>query len=780
MQERMFVDQILNELESVGISVIERKYQVTKDYRCDALMEVKHDGISFLVCLDVPFNAIHDERTSKLPFPHISIDTSTPISVHDYDPSKKVFDISISYNGLGILAHIQLIKEIPEYIHNTLRDWSVLDEVSQLSDSNQFGRKINPTYVKPAPFTKPQKPFPKLKPKKEPPPPANAKYQGDTPACVDAPPETPGLNFDHIAESIVNLVDEIAEETTKAKSTSSMPLMTIGLYGPWGAGKSTLIRALQCVFASKKYTTITVNPWKWDGKGDIHAYVFKHYRETLKKKFPFPMFLVSVRRIFKALGRLTWYAFALAMLVFAATALDNAGLFGKDGISKLPDALKWTNSTIGVWVGSSGMVVSAIILYFWKEIRKQADAVIDKQLFGHRPDALGAEGISTAYQDIAAGWRAVGKDVPPFVFFFDDLDRCSPERVTLFAETVHSLTAAGCITFISCDEAYIIAALNAKYEKVWKYHPDKDDFGRRFLEKIVQIPYRVPSVQEKHLTELGIAVPRQSLHVLNSPEATTHQVTENDPVLTDSNDDSRIEEQKKVEENILKSQIITLIDKTAELFNMSKSDIKELHDLIIEATKQTSTSVETNVNLIAAFVVADRYMPNWLDAYTGHSGNEPKDTPESEKLIALLEDYLGEDKALLLVLYDRVSMRLPNIMNWLLTGAVEPLRLNIRQIKALSNTINLHLRIGRILSEPEAKKLAAFIMADMHDPDWLDRLYHGLDLSGTEIGTFEVLNKRLHDVLGENKEDLLVLYGQLGRQPKQKSSFDPPPKSEKD
>jgi hypothetical protein len=93
------------------------------------------------------------------------------------------------------------------------------------------------------------------------------------------------------------------------------------------------------------------------------------------------------------------------------------------------------------------------------------------------------------------------------------------------------------------------------------------------------------------------------------------------------------------------------------------------------------------------------------------------------------------------------------------------MRLNIRQVKALSNTINLHLRIGNTLNESDARRIAAFVFADMHDADWLDRLYHGLDGHGTQIGLYPDLDRRLREVLGTEAAELLPLYGQIGRHP---------------
>lgn len=758
--DQKYTDDMLAELERVGITVVKRG-PVAGKYHFDALIQCEHEGTRFLAYLEISFSN-RSSPWSKFdsPLPLFELEIVQGDTPHETGQDGGVdlflsFDVTTRFHHLTDLTHVPSVKSIPSFMLFILKKWNVLDEVVQNSESYLFKRDINPNNMPPDPFNPDDATV-------STPPAAAAKFDHGTKACVDAPPEQPGLDFDHIAASIAGLVDEIASESTHNKPTSSAPLMTIGLYGPWGAGKSTLIRALQNIFCAKNYTTITINPWKWDGKGDIHAYVFKHFRATLKKKFPFPMFMVSVRRVLKALGRLMWYGVALALLVFATTALENAGLFGKDGIGDLSKALKWADTTWGVWVGSGGALASAVVLYFWKQIRTKADDLIDKQLFGHRPDALGAEGLSTAYQDIAAGWKAVGENIPPFVFFFDDLDRCSPERVALFAETVHSLTAAGCITFISCDEAYITAALNAKYEDVWRYHPDGDKFGKRFLEKIVQIPYRVPSVQEKHLKELGIATTRQNL-VVNAGGASAQAPAQASTAPADA---STREAPKQIEPSPMAFVgIAALVEESIAPLDISENEAELLGALIVKAVEQANPKDNDQALRVAAFVLADRYMPGWLDDFTGHAPGERELPPKSEKIEAMIRKCLGEDKAQLLPLYDLVSMRLPSVLSWLLSGAVEPMRLNIRQVKALSNTINLHLRIGNTLSEPEARRVAAFVFADMHDPDWLDRLYHGQDGHGTEIGLYDELDSRLREVLGTEQTDLLPLYGQIGRHP---------------
>ena len=44
----------------------------------------------------------------------------------------------------------------------------------------------------------------------------------------------------------------------------------------------------------------------------------------------------------------------------------------------------------------------------------------------------------------------------------------------------------------------------ARYEKIVKHHVTGEDFGQKYLEKIVQIPFHVPTVDEEGLYDLGL------------------------------------------------------------------------------------------------------------------------------------------------------------------------------------------------------------------------------------------------------------------------------------
>ena len=77
----------------------------------------------------------------------------------------------------------------------------------------------------------------------------------------------PGLRFTDYAKSLVN---------TATRSTQSNDgALTIGVFGNWGTGKTTLMKCVEHEFKQRivggdsSYKTIWFSPWKYDTKEKI-------------------------------------------------------------------------------------------------------------------------------------------------------------------------------------------------------------------------------------------------------------------------------------------------------------------------------------------------------------------------------------------------------------------------------------------------------------------------------------------------------------------------------
>jgi len=75
------------------------------------------------------------------------------------------------------------------------------------------------------------------------------------------------------------------------------------------------------------------------------------------------------------------------------------------------------------------------------------------------------------------------------VVFIDDLDRCPPDKMTEVLETLKLFaTTEGCVYLLGVDQDVVTQSIRAKYK-------DLPVDGARYLEKIVQLPFLLPSIE---------------------------------------------------------------------------------------------------------------------------------------------------------------------------------------------------------------------------------------------------------------------------------------------
>ncbi|EOC7931046.1 P-loop NTPase fold protein, partial [Vibrio cholerae] len=83
------------------------------------------------------------------------------------------------------------------------------------------------------------------------------------------------LNFNETAESIKDLITE----------KSLMPI-SVGVFGDWGAGKSTILELTKSALASDKddYIQVSFDAWMFQGYDDAKAALLETIAETLVKQ----------------------------------------------------------------------------------------------------------------------------------------------------------------------------------------------------------------------------------------------------------------------------------------------------------------------------------------------------------------------------------------------------------------------------------------------------------------------------------------------------------------
>lgn len=94
----------------------------------------------------------------------------------------------------------------------------------------------------------------------------------------------------------------------------------------------------------------------------------------------------------------------------------------------------------------------------------------------------------------------------PLVVFIDDLDRCAPTKAVEVIEAINILLdAKHCVFVIGMDAKTVAESIQAKYSAVEVGRPDESGgltLGQRFLEKIVQINFRIPRPHKDQVERL--------------------------------------------------------------------------------------------------------------------------------------------------------------------------------------------------------------------------------------------------------------------------------------
>jgi hypothetical protein len=241
-------------------------------------------------------------------------------------------------------------------------------------------------------------------------------YRDNLQTQIDAPPAEPRLRFPEIAANIVDVVEETVHSDNASRDRRSSELdtrhrewlsaadarLTIGIFAPWGAGKSTLINALRSVFVVRDYPVFAVNPWKWDGKGDLHDHVRATVIEQARcqGKVPILVAWLKLRTLWRNYRTRLWLG-ALAVALIAVLYRPLLALLS------LPAANRSAGDEFGQEVmmtpGSSWVIAATVALL--PVITKFLGGWITKQIeskwFQAVPDKLGADGLSLVYRDIA-------------------------------------------------------------------------------------------------------------------------------------------------------------------------------------------------------------------------------------------------------------------------------------------------------------------------------------------------------------------------------------------
>ena len=272
------------------------------------------------------------------------------------------------------------------------------------------------------------------------------------------------LNFDYIIDAVVKLV--LDEDLSPS---------SIGLYGDWGSGKSSLMKMVEQHLISmndKSILCIRFNGWLFEGYEDAKTALCGTILESIHKK-------EGLSSQVKGKVRKLW------------NKVDVQKILGK-GIRYSLDYFM----TGGV-LSLTDFTISQITNALKKNAENVTEEDIAKALRSLKTDNNIRKDIKNFHDEFEKILKET--NIKHLVVFIDELDRCSTETILDIIEAMRLfLFAKGTSFVIGADQRLIEYAIKTKYKEVIG---NNLDIGREYMEKVIQYPVNIPALDENEVEQ---------------------------------------------------------------------------------------------------------------------------------------------------------------------------------------------------------------------------------------------------------------------------------------
>jgi predicted KAP-like P-loop ATPase len=276
----------------------------------------------------------------------------------------------------------------------------------------------------------------------------------------DSETELDFLDFDYL---INILKDIIADETLLPSS--------VGVYGDWGSGKSSLIRMSMKSFEGEEDTVCLVfNGWLFEGYEDAKTALMGSILDAIQKQ---TNLTTKAKKCITGLYK----------------SVDKLKLL-KNGIKYGADFLL---------TGGIGTLADITLTSIVSKVKEKADDVESADIIKAMQDELSNKEIREDIKEFQKNFAELLNEtsIKRLVIFIDELDRCSPDTILETLEAIRLFLFTGNSIFIvGADERHISYAVKRKFDKI---EGQQIDIGKEYLEKIIQYPIRIPRLNSKEV-----------------------------------------------------------------------------------------------------------------------------------------------------------------------------------------------------------------------------------------------------------------------------------------
>ncbi len=263
------------------------------------------------------------------------------------------------------------------------------------------------------------------------------------------------LNFDYLVEVTKDIIEN-----------EDLSPCTIGVYGDWGSGKSSLVEMILKSYENNDdFLCIKFNGWLFEDYEDAKTALLGTIIDKIKEKRTLTTKAKDgVKKLLKNINYLD---------------LASKGL--KHGLDFM-------------LTGGLGTIADITISQVASKLKSTGQEVNDEEIKKILESTFSKEEVRKNLREFQNDFEDLLKEtkIKKLVVFIDELDRCNHDTILETLEAIRLfLFTKGTSFIIGADERQVMYAVGKRFPEVKGNHLD---IGKEYLEKMIQYPVKIPQL----------------------------------------------------------------------------------------------------------------------------------------------------------------------------------------------------------------------------------------------------------------------------------------------
>jgi len=276
----------------------------------------------------------------------------------------------------------------------------------------------------------------------------------------DSETELDFLDFDYLIGVLKDTID----------NDELLP-SSIGVYGDWGSGKSSLIKmSMNSLKDDEDNVCLVFNGWLFEGYEDAKTALIGSILDSIQEN-----------RKFSEKARLCL-----------------SGLYKSiDKFKLLKSGFKYGIDIMTT--GGIGTIANMTLNSIASKISNQAEEAEFEKIKNTISDELNNKSIRDDIREFRKNFESLLEEthIKRLIVFIDELDRCSPDTILETLEAIRLFLFVGNVVFIiGADERHISYAVKKRFAEI---EGIQIDIGKEYLEKMIQYPIRIPRLNTREV-----------------------------------------------------------------------------------------------------------------------------------------------------------------------------------------------------------------------------------------------------------------------------------------